>query len=220
LRRQGAASDLAASVAYDGASRTATLTPAVALEAGVQYTARVLGGAAGVKDAAGNALPADHTWTFTTATAPATPVRVFPSSVVRETGGAAGGSAASLAADDNVYYTLASTTSGTRTTSWYGVITGVPNSLQSLTVTYKGSNSRSCSQSVSVWNWTTSSWVTLASRSVGASEILHAGLVPAGAAADYVSGTSGNGDVRVRVRCTTWLSFTARGELLYADYRP
>jgi glucose/arabinose dehydrogenase len=217
LRKQGAAADLSGSVAYDAASRTATLTPAVALDAGGSYTARVVGGAGGVRDVAGNPLAADHTWTFTVA---ASAVRVFPSSVVRQAGSASSGTAQSLAADDNGYYQVSSTTSGTRTTDWYAVVPGVPNALQSLAVTYKGANSRSCSQSVAVWRWTTSSWVVLATQSVSTTEVLHSALVPTGALADYVSGTSGNGDVRVRIRCTTTANFTSRGDLLFADYRP
>ena len=149
-----------------------------------------------------------------------TSIRVFPSSVVRQTGTAAGGNAQSLAADDGNYYSVNSTTFGTRTATWYGVLAGVPNSLQSLSVTYKGLNSVTCSQTVSIWRWTTSTWVTLATRSVGATEFLHSGLVPTGALADYVSGTTGNGDVRVRINCTASQSFVSRGDLLYVDYRP
>jgi hypothetical protein len=126
----------------------------------------------------------------------------------------------SLATDDNNYYLVNSTTTGTRTTDWYGALTGVPNSLKSLAVTYKGANSRTCSQTVSVWRWTTSTWVVLVTQDVGTTEVLHAALVPSGILADYVSGTSGPGEVRVRVRCTTTLSFVSRGDLLFADYTP
>jgi hypothetical protein len=60
-----------ATVSYDAGSFTATLDPTTSLSAGVTYTVRVKGGSADprVKDAAGNALAADVTWTFTT-TAP------------------------------------------------------------------------------------------------------------------------------------------------------
>ena len=57
----------AASVGYDAASKTATLTPAAALALGHTYTVTVASGTAGVKDAAGNALAADWTWSFSTA---------------------------------------------------------------------------------------------------------------------------------------------------------
>jgi RHS repeat-associated protein len=60
---------VSATVSYDAASFTATLDPTAPLTAGVTYTARVRGGGTDprVKDAAGNALAADLTWSFTTA---------------------------------------------------------------------------------------------------------------------------------------------------------
>lgn len=56
-----------ASVSYNAATLTATLTPTSALNAASTYTATVKGGTGGVKDAAGNALAPDVTWSFTTA---------------------------------------------------------------------------------------------------------------------------------------------------------
>ncbi|TDL41783.1 hypothetical protein E2R57_00420 [Arthrobacter nitrophenolicus] len=58
-----------ATVTYSGTDRVATLNPGADLAAGTQYTATIKGGTSGVKDAAGNALAADRTWTFTTAAA-------------------------------------------------------------------------------------------------------------------------------------------------------
>jgi hypothetical protein len=131
------------------------------------------------------------------------------------TGSAAGGGASSLAADDNAYYSVNSTTSGTRTTAWYGSFTGVSNALTDLRVSYKGNHSRSATQAISIWRWTDSTWVQLDSRSVSTTEVLVADRLPPGALADYVSGTSGEGEVRVRVRATRGdASFTARGDLL------
>ncbi|WP_169923984.1 Ig-like domain-containing protein [Sulfurifustis variabilis] len=46
---------------------TATFRPATALTGGTGYTATVSGGAAGVKDLAGNPLASDRVWSFTTA---------------------------------------------------------------------------------------------------------------------------------------------------------
>ena len=60
-------SAVAATVAYDGPSLTATLTPTAALTAGTVYTVRVKGGTTGIADLAGNRLAADATSTFTTA---------------------------------------------------------------------------------------------------------------------------------------------------------
>src|SRR5262245_18644822 len=66
---------VAATVVYSAATRTATLTPTAALTATTTYTATVKGGATDprVKDAAGNALAANFTWSFTTAAAPPPP---------------------------------------------------------------------------------------------------------------------------------------------------
>jgi RHS repeat-associated protein len=67
---------VAATVSYDAVTFAVTLNPSAPLAAGVTYTARVRGGGADprVKDAAGNALAADLTWTFTTAQSGAIPL--------------------------------------------------------------------------------------------------------------------------------------------------
>jgi hypothetical protein len=57
---------VAASVTYDEATRTATLTPTATLAYGTTYTATVKSGNGGVTDVAGNRLAADKTWTFST----------------------------------------------------------------------------------------------------------------------------------------------------------
>jgi Domain of unknown function (DUF4082)/Bacterial Ig-like domain/Bacterial Ig domain len=66
-----------ATAAYDAASRTAALTPNAALVSSATYTATVRGGAAGVKDLAGNALASDRTWSFTTAAPPSCPCTIW-----------------------------------------------------------------------------------------------------------------------------------------------
>ena len=101
------------------------------------------------------------------------------------------GTVGRLRADDNAYYEVNSTTSGTRRTSWFGRFAGVSNVLGDLRITYKGKNSASCSQTVDVYRWTSSTWVPLDQRSVGTTEVNLANLVPSGAASDYVSGASG-----------------------------
>jgi serine protease len=142
-----------------------------------------------------------------------------PSSTTILAGSLRSGNATSLAADDNAYFEVNSTTSGTRTTDWYGTFTGVTNSLSDLRVSYKGKNSRSCTQVVWIWRWTTSSWVQLSSRSVGTTEVALTNLAPSGSAANYVSGTSGDGEVRVRVRCRRGSpSFFASGDLMTIGY--
>ncbi|GJQ35093.1 MAG: hypothetical protein JETCAE01_11030 [Anaerolineaceae bacterium] len=55
-----------ASVSYSSATRTATLTPDSPLSLTATYTARVVGGASGAADAAGNPLAANYNWSFST----------------------------------------------------------------------------------------------------------------------------------------------------------
>ena len=65
--RDGATNLVGATVSYN--ANTATLTPSSALASSATYTATVKGGTADprVKDVVGNALAANHTWSFTTA---------------------------------------------------------------------------------------------------------------------------------------------------------
>ena len=58
---------IAADITYNSGSYTATLNPTSALADLTTYTARIVSGASGVKDPAGNELAADYVWTFTTA---------------------------------------------------------------------------------------------------------------------------------------------------------
>ncbi len=59
-----------ATVAYNAATRTATLTPQAALAYGGSYTATVKGGAGGVTDAGGNALASNLSWPFSVEASP------------------------------------------------------------------------------------------------------------------------------------------------------
>jgi hypothetical protein len=146
------------------------------------------------------------------------PVAVVPITTTVQAGALVGGDAFALAADDNVFLQVSSTTAGTRTTDWYGSFVGIPNAVSNLRVDYTGRNTVSCSQTVAFWRWTTNTWVQVSSRSVGTTEIALVNLKPAGAAANYVSGTSGDGDVRVRIRCTRATDFVANGEFLRIVY--
>ena len=64
---------VAATVTYSSGSQTATLQPNAALASSTTYTAVVSGGVNGVKDAAGNAMTSNFTWSFTTAADQAPP---------------------------------------------------------------------------------------------------------------------------------------------------
>jgi len=140
---------------------------------------------------------------------------VFPSSTTIVTGTYGSGGASSLAADDSAYYAVNSTNKGQRTSAWYGTMTAVPNSLTSLLITYKGKNTLTCTQTVGIWNWASSAWLVLDSRSVGTSDVLIADLNPGGTLANFVTGRSGNGDVRVQIRCQTSSgSFVSSGNLM------
>ncbi len=55
-----------ATVSYNAATHTASLTPGSALAYNTLYTATITGGDAGVKDTNANAMAADYTWSFTT----------------------------------------------------------------------------------------------------------------------------------------------------------
>lgn len=60
---------VSAAVNYNSTDKVATLNPGADLASGTTYTATIRGGSTGVKDAAGNAMASDRTWTFTTASA-------------------------------------------------------------------------------------------------------------------------------------------------------
>ena len=142
-----------------------------------------------------------------------------PTSTTLMSGTLRSGTAASLAADDALSYEVNSTLSSIRATAWRGNFPGVSNSLTALSMSYKGKNSRACAQTVSMWRWPTSSWVDLDSRTVGTAEVLIADLVQVGVPSDYVSGTSGEGELRIRVRCTTRSGiFFTSGNLLRIVY--
>jgi hypothetical protein len=142
-------------------------------------------------------------------------VTAYPGSVTIATGTLRAGDYTRLrAADANAYQV----NSYAGATAWYGRVYSVPNALRNLKVTYTGWNSTSCSQTVSIWNWTTGVWVTLDSRTVGTLSTT-INVAPGGTLSDYVSNASGTGDVAVRVRCAqSFASFYASGDLMKIVY--
>ena len=74
--RNAANTLITATVSYNAATRTATLTPSASLANSTVYTVTIKGGASGVKDVAGNALAIDYSWSFTTAAGDITPPTV------------------------------------------------------------------------------------------------------------------------------------------------
>jgi PKD repeat protein len=147
-----------------------------------------------------------------------TTVTAFPTSTAVLTGTLAGGTVTALTADDNVYYAVNSTTTGTRIAAWYGAFGSVPNGLTNLRVNYKGNNSGNCTQTIAIWNWSTSAWAQLDSRTVGGTEVAINNLVPTGTLGNYVSGATGNGELRVRVQCQASGNRTSRGDVMSIVY--
>ncbi|MCC6237953.1 MAG: CAP domain-containing protein [Dehalococcoidia bacterium] len=158
-----------------------------------------------------------------TATASASPTAVPgaivapPTSVYVFSGAVASGNAASLRALDGNALVVASSGS----TSWYGMSTSVPNTLRTLTVSFGGSHSASCTQSVWAWNWTRGTWQRLDSRAAGVAAGQVTVAVP-GALAEFVSGTTGTGNVAIAVVCSRadGGAVTTRADLLSLTYTP
>lgn len=152
-------------------------------------------------------------------TVEASTATAVPDSTTVITGSLRGGTAASLASDDDSFYEVNSNLSSKRTTSWRASFLSVPNGLTDLRITYTGMNSRACTQTIAAWRWTTHKWVVLDSRTVGTTEVVVTDLVPPGSPGDFVSGTSGNGELRMRVLCWTRSgAFFASGDLLRLVY--
>ena len=196
---------------FSWSDNTMIFRPAAPLDPATWYTARVSRGA---RDQAPNSLGAEKAWSFRTLAT----VTAYPGATVIEAGRRRAGAYTSLRADDNSYFAVNSTTSGTRTSSWYGRFTGISNALKSLRLTYKGKASATCAQTLAIWSWPRNGWVTLDSRSLGGTEV-RVDKAATGALADYVSGASGDGEVRIRARCTRRTSgFYTSGDLLRVVY--
>jgi hypothetical protein len=190
LKRSGDGTAVPGTFGWSG--NTLTFRPSAALAQGTQHQAVVTQGA---RDLARNALAAERAWTFKTATT----ATVVPSSTTIESGTLRSGGFSRLGADDNLFFEVNSTTATTRTSSWWARFAGVSRDLRSLRVVYRGRNSVTCAQTVSIWRPTTGSWVQLDSRSVGTTEV-QVDRSAAGTLSDFVSASS---DVNVRVRCTS-----------------
>jgi hypothetical protein len=139
----------------------------------------------------------------------------YPSATMIYSGSLLAGDATRLGADDDNLFQVASAVLGTRLTSWYGRIAGVSNSLTSMTVTYRGSHSAACTQSIYLWNWLNGYWVRFFSA-VGGPNETEISFSPTSSLASYVSGTTGDGEVAVRVHCTRndTVPFTTSGDLM------
>jgi subtilisin family serine protease len=150
-----------------------------------------------------------------TPTPTVTTVGAAPGKAVLQTGSWRSGTVSALGAADASYLAVNSNTTYTRTTAWYGSFAGVPRTLKSLKVSYRGKNSRACTQTVALWSFASGTWVQLDARSVGTTEVL-VEKAAGGTLANYVSAT---GEVRARIRCTTTAgSFYQSANLLRITY--
>jgi subtilase family serine protease len=141
-----------------------------------------------------------------------------PAAVRISTGTLRAGTVNSLNTADGASYQVNSTSSATRTTTWSATVANIPNTTAGLQVTYKGSDSANASQTLSVFNYATNAWVTARTSAVGPAAVTSV-VVPTGTPADYVSGTSGNGSVKVRLKTiNTTTSFYTSGDQLSVGY--
>ena len=157
----------------------------------------------------GTGTPVQATPTYTS-------VSAAPARATIQTGKLHSGTVSALAADDAALYRVNSTTSSTKQSAWYGTFTGVPSSLRDLKVSYKGANSRSCTQVIEVYRASDARWIAIDQRSVGTTQVLIADVAVGGTLSSYVSSA---GDLHVRIRCsTTSGSFTTSANLLRISY--
>jgi hypothetical protein len=183
------------------------------LSQGVLYYFRVTS-----VDAAGNAATSPAAPESPASFRTRTSVLQSPAATVIQSGRLRSGSAGNLASDNGSTYQVNSTTSGTRTATWYASFTNVSRSLANLRISYSGSNSRTATQRIEIFRWSDGTWVTLDTRSVGSSEA-DLTLTPTGTLANYVSGSNGVGELRVRVRTThSWGSFISIGDRLQISF--
>ena len=142
-----------------------------------------------------------------------------PTATKIQLGSLRSGTFAALAADDAQTYQVNSTTTPARRTDWYATLSGLPAGLLNPKITYRGGNSQTCTQTISVWRWTTNTWIQLDSLSVGTAQQTRPNLVPPGNPANYVGTGSFKGQMRVRVACIGPASnFFSTGNLLKLVY--
>jgi hypothetical protein len=136
------------------------------------------------------------------------------SSVTMINGTVTSGSVANLAANDASRMTVTSAKSGsTYLANWYGSAT-LAHTPTKLTVTYDGNYSVSRTQTLYLYNFSTSSWTQINSATVGTSDVTRTWTTTTPAA--YVSAGR---EVRLRVAGNTRTSsYTCRGDYLAFTY--
>lgn len=124
------------------------------------------------------------------------------------------GSFTNLATNNESYYQVNSTTSAPRVTDWYASVTisESPSAVSQLITTYNGDYSKgNTTQTMYLFNWSTSTWTQIDSRTMGETDvtITNTQLAPS----NFISPT---GEIRLRVHGTrsSNQSFTARGDFI------
>jgi beta-lactamase superfamily II metal-dependent hydrolase len=136
------------------------------------------------------------------------------SAVTMINGSVTSGSVSNLAANDASRMTVTSAKSGTTyLTNWYGSAT-LAHPPTKLTVTYDGNYSVSRTQTLYLYNFSTSAWTQINSGTVSTSDVTKTWTTTTPAA--YVSATS---EVRLRVAANTRTSsYTCRADYLAFTY--
>jgi hypothetical protein len=154
---------------------------------------------------------------------------VFPTTTKISVGTLNSGTVANLNFADAKYYKVNSTTTGTRTTDWYGQFSGVPATATNFTVTYTGNDAPAApivnfptspvSQTVFIWNWTTSTWFQIAGpTSITSTADVTVTSAVIAAPAVYIGTGTNRGLVRVRLLSTRAANFVNGGNLMKLVY--
>jgi hypothetical protein len=137
-----------------------------------------------------------------------------PSAITLLKGSITVGDVTRLAADDASRVSIAAGIESKKyVTDWYGSVTLAHPPLN-LGITYDGNYTVSRTQTLHLWNWSTSAWVQIDSYSVGTSDVTRTWSTTS--PANYVSASR---EVRLRVRSNTRSgSFTCRGDYMAFSY--
>ncbi len=146
----------------------------------------------------------------------------MPSAVSVGTGTIRAGDVSSLFADDGNTFDVDAECCNPRTVIWTATFENVPNEIDKIVLTYRGEASLPCSHVLSLYDFTRSRLVSLDSRTVGPGEIEIVRSQEGAVAANYVSGETGPGEVRVRLRCRRDAldAFYTSSDLLRITYFP
>jgi hypothetical protein len=141
---------------------------------------------------------------------PTTTTSYSPSSVTVLKGVSTGDPVSNLSGNDATYFRVnAAKASGKYVANWYGQATITQASPTQLVIDYDGSNTRSVTQTLYVYNFQTASWNSVASSTVSTADqpFTWSTTTPA----SYVSAS---GQLRLRVYGKAGGAFTSRGDLM------